>query len=347
VTRTAHNNMYVQFKFDLIILKENLNCTYTNVVRNTFWTNRCLVKGKYFILIVLIIFSSCQNKQNISVSGKITNESGEPIQNAEVVVLCWYMHSLDDASFEKQTVTTDKDGNYIVKFVKGYQIDVASKTRGYLPNRSYNELKNNELQVNLTLSKTKSNPTLLAILNTDINSFEETDKVPSIRVRIYSKTGNVLDLDNIETYGFDLKTLSTNSDTTKCDFWFKIERKEIQPSIIRTNLHGGIIPVYTEDINSTFLFEKATAPTIGYRQQYTLKGNEEGFFILARDGKTFGKLVLEKSIIDRGSPVGKERYYKEYIRQFTCLYQPNGTTDLSYSESDIDLEDFLVDHRLQ
>ena len=188
---------------------------------------------------------------------------------------------------------------------------------------------------------------MLTLLNTDINSFEDTDNVPSIRVRIYSKTDNTLDLNNMETYGFDLKTFSTKSDTTECDFWFKIERKEIQPSIIQTNLNGGIIPVYIEDINSTFLFERMTAPTTGYRQQYTLKGNEEGFFILARDGKTFGKLILEKSIINKSSPYEKGGYYKEYVRQFTCLYQPNGTTDLSYSQSNINLEDFLVDHRLQ
>ena len=60
-------------------------------------------------------------------SGKITNDVGEPIRNAEVVVLCWYIDGLDDASFEKQTLTTDKEGNYEVKFIKGYQIDVASK----------------------------------------------------------------------------------------------------------------------------------------------------------------------------------------------------------------------------
>ena len=305
-----------------------------------------LMKGKYFIIVVLIIFSSCQNERNIFVWGKITNVSGEPIQNAEVVVLCWYKR-LDDASFEKQTLTTDKDGNYKVKFVKGYKIDVASKTTGYLPERSYNELNDNQLEVNLKLSKIRSNPTLLTLLNTDINSSEDTDHVPSIRVRIYSKTDNTLDWDNIETFGFDLKTLSTKSDTTECDFWFKIERVETQPSIIRTNLNGGIIPVYIEDINSTFLFARMIAPTTGYRRQYTLKGNEEGFFILARDGKTFGKLVLEKSLIERGSPDGKGGYCKEYIRQFTCLYQPNGTTDLSYSQPDIDLENFLVDHRLQ
>ncbi len=305
------------------------------------------MKVKFLLLISLIVFCSCQDRHNILVSGKITSESGEPIQNAEVVVLCWYMSSLDDASFEKQTLTTDKDGNYKATFAKGHQVDVASKTEGYLPSKSFNELQDNELEVNLKLSLMEPNPTLVTLLNTNINSFDTTNKVPSIRVRIYSGADKKLNLDKMETYGFDLKTLSTKPDTTECDFWFKLERKEMQPEVIHANIGGGIIPVYTNEINSSFIFEKTIAPTTGYERRYTLKGNEEGFFVLSRDGETYGKIILEKSIIDRGAPDGKGGHYKEYVRHFTCLYQPNGTNNLSYSQTDIDLEDFLVDHRLQ
>ena len=83
--------------------------------------------------IFLMTFASCQDKRNILVTGQITDEqTGKQIIKAEVVILCWYMSSLDDASFEKQTVITDQNGNYRVKFDKGHQVDVASKANGFL-----------------------------------------------------------------------------------------------------------------------------------------------------------------------------------------------------------------------
>ncbi len=258
------------------------------------------------------------------------------------------MQGLDDASFKKQTLTTDRDGKYTARFNKGHQIDVASKAVGFQPGRRYHELKKNNIVINLQLSPTTSNPSLVALLNTDINSFADTDSVPLIKVRIYSgEDKESPDLDHIETYGFDMKTLTVNKDTTECDFWFKIERKNDQPGIVRAHRNGGIIPVYIADINSTFLFEKTIAPETGYITQHLLDGSEEGFFVLCRDGKTFGKIILEKSINDSSSPDGKGGWYKEFVRQFSCLYQPDGTTNLSYSQPDIDLGDFLVDHRLQ
>ena len=300
------------------------------------------------IFIVIVSLSSCQqDKHNIVVSGIISTESGAPIPDAEVVVLCWFMHGLDEASFEKQTLTTDKEGKYTARFSKGHQIDVASKAPGFQPGRLYHELKNSNVVSNLQLSPTTRNPSLVALLNTSTDSSGDNDSVPLIKVRIYSGEDENLNLDNMETYGFDMKTLTINKDTTECDFWFSIERKNDQPGIIRAHGNGGIIPVYIADINSTFLFEKPIAPETGYVNHHLLNGSEEGFFVRCRDGRTFGKIILEKSLNDLSSPDGRGGWYKEFVRRFSCLYQPDGTTDLSYSQPDIDLEDFLVDHRLQ
>ena len=76
-----------------------------------------------------------------------------------------------------------------------------------------------------------------------------------------------------------------------------------------------------------------------------LTGSEEGFFVRCRDSKTYGKIILEKSAIDISAPDGQGSRYKEFGKNFSCLYQPNGTTDLTYSQTDIDLENFLVDFR--
>jgi hypothetical protein len=89
------------------------------------------------------------------------------------------------------------------------------------------------------------------------------------------------------------------------------------------------------------------APTTGYSKQYTLQGNEEGLFVLCRDGRTYAKLVFEKSTTEISSPDGKGGSVKEYGKRFSCFFQPNGTNDLSYSSAGIDLRDFLVDWRLR
>src|SRR5260221_14655083 len=95
----------------------------------------------------LTLFTSCLDRRNILVKGQITDSiSGQPVPNAEVVVLCWYMSNIDDASFKKQSLKTDNSGNYEVAFDKGHKIDVASKARDYQPNRSYNDLIDNQIE---------------------------------------------------------------------------------------------------------------------------------------------------------------------------------------------------------
>lgn len=300
-----------------------------------------------YFLIFSIAFASCRDKRNIVVTGQITDEqTGKPISKAEVVVLCWYVSGIDDVSFIKQTTITDEHGNYKVMFKEGHRVDVASKANGFLATRSYNELDNNKIHVSLALPRVTENPTLIKYLITDHVGLDVNDKAPFLRIRFYSSdTSNTLDLSKVETFGFDFRNQRTSTDTSQCDLWFEPIHKEEQPKVIVANHGGGVIPVNSTDIESSFLYEKMTAPTSGYLYTYRLKGNEEGFFVLCRDGKTYGKLIFVKSEIDVGAPYGEKRYYKEFGKEFSCLYQPNGTTDLSFSTPDIDLEDFLVDYR--
>jgi hypothetical protein len=303
----------------------------------------------YIFLIALTTLSSCQDRRNIVVSGQVIDETtGKPIPNAEVVVLCWYIHNIDDASFNKQTLKTDSEGKYQAKFDKGYQIDVASKASSYLPTRSYNTLNDNEIYVNLKLIKTKENPDLVTLLNTDKVMLNIDETFPYIRVRIPAvKNGLGLDFKNAMTFGFDFKTLKTYSDTTQTDLWFRIENNEGQPTTIVTSKNGGLIPILDSEIKSSLLFEKTIAPSTGYIRTYELTGSESGFFVRCRDGKTYGKIIIEKSSIDINSSDEQGNYYKEFGKNFSCLYQPNGTTNLTYSQSNIDLEDFLVNFRFR
>ena len=118
------------------------------------------------------------------------------------------------------------------------------------------------------------------------------------------------------------------------------------PYILMANRQGGIIPVYSNEIKSSFLYDKPNAPKEGYFHEYEFKGNEDGFFVLCRDGRTYGKIIFVKSRVSIGGS-DESGDYTDFGREFSCLYQPNGTTDLSFSTPDIDLEDYLVDYRLR
>ena len=298
-------------------------------------------------LIILSLFGCSADIENITVTGKIVDESNEsPIINAEVVILCWYENSLFDKSFKKKTITTDKEGFFKVNFDKGHKIDIASKAKNYLPNRSYNELTESKLDLTLKLNRQKNNPTLVKLLSTEKGFYKGQNDFPFLRVRVYDND-NVLNFENQETYGFDHKSLKMSLDTINSDFWFGQIQKDNPPSLIKTNLQGGIKPIFENEVNSSVLYEQNTAPTEGYKTEYILTGNEEGFFVLCRDGKTYGKLFFEKSTIDIGTPEGNGGWFKEFGKNFNWIHQENGSTNLTYPNSEIDLESFLVDYRLR
>jgi len=294
------------------------------------------------ILLLLIVFTTlaCSNdKTNIVVTGQVIDEiTGKPIPNAEVLVHCWYHHSIDDNSLDEETLTTDNYGWYQTKFSKGYRVDVASVANDYQPSRSRNKLKDNVVEINLNLSRVKENSTLTStVLYKD---------PPYLKVRIPAvKNGEEMDFNNTQTFGFDFKSLKTNSDTTQTDLWYKIDNKEGLPSTIVTSNKGGLIPIFSNEVKSSFaydlVYEKTIAPTTGYVSSYKLTGKEKGFFVRCRDRKTYGKMIFWGTELNVSAPDGQGGYYKEFGKDIICLYQPNGTTDLTYPQTDIDLKSFL------
>lgn len=303
---------------------------------------------KFFLFsIVFLIFNSCMSQEfkNIIVKGKVVDKStGKQIANAEIVALCWYEISIDDASFKKISTKTDANGNYEVKFEKGYQVDIASKKEGFYPSRKYSKLDKNKLSEDLYLQKSIENLELKYVLNLDATVLEVTDKTPFLRLKFLKNENGTLEIQN---FGFDMKKMQTTLNLSEADFWFKTDTEERQPRIICSNKEGGILPIKYGEYDASLLYEKNIAPINGYVNEYELTKEDKGFFVKSRDGKTFGKIIFEDSEIDISSPDGKGNYYKEYGKNFTCLYQPNGTTNLSYNYVDIDLENFLVDGRLR
>lgn len=196
--------------------------------------------------------------KDIVVTGQVIDEkTGNPIPNAEVLVLCWYMNSIDDASFNKQNLTTDRNGYYKAFFEKGHQIDVASKAKGYKPFRSFNEIDNNRINVTLKLAKQKINPTLKTLLTIDELLYGSEEDPTFLRVRVNgNKESKSLDFRTVKTFGFDLKTQTINSDTLQTDLWFRTIKREEQPTTIATPQNGGLIPILDKEVKSSLFLKK-------------------------------------------------------------------------------------------
>jgi len=299
------------------------------------------MKTLLLFTLLLSFFAACQDRNNVIVKGRITDsKTGQAIPRAEVVVLCWFEATLTENSYENQSVLSDEKGEFRVNFTKGHKIQLASKAIGYSPTRKFSELKGNQIQVNLELTKVNNNPTLISYLHTNYSR----NDVPFLKVRIYYlENTSRLNFDSMETFGFDFFSRKITKDTANCDVWFRPVLKDDQPFILVAN-KGGILPVYSNEVKSSFYYDKPIAPMNGYVKEYQFQGNEDGFFVLCRDGKTFGKIIFEKSTISKGDIEGK---YVDRGKHFSSLYQPNGTTDLSYPDPNIDLEKFLTDGRLR
>ncbi|MBS1651350.1 MAG: hypothetical protein JSU07_04990 [Bacteroidetes bacterium] len=291
------------------------------------------------ILMVLTLLTGCGDRTNIKVIGQITDEeTGEPINNADISASCWYHHNIDDASLDRKTVKTDNSGKFAVDFEKGYAVNLVAKAKNYEPKQISNDLNENEISFAIKLRKAKANPTLISFTDKNSLNLEDSEKDPYLRVRFQGLKSRQLDFNNVKTYGFDFSSQTTKIETANCDIWFDPEKKEGQPTILRTNKSGGLLPIFENEIKSSLLYEKDVAPKVGYTTEYKLKGNEVGFFVLCRDGKTYAKIIFDLGLIDISSPDGKGSFYKEFGRKFRYLYQPDGSTNLAYPNSDIDPE---------
>ncbi len=286
-----------------------------------------------FGLVFLTLSSSCQDRRGINVTGKIVDDvTGNPIQDADVLVLCWYNYGMDDESFRKKAITTDRFGNFTTTFDKGHRIDIASQANGFLPSKRSVKLESNEINIELELNRDKRNEALISRIVKEDDFINASEKTPMLRLRTQNN--------KTVTYGFDFKHLMAQVDTLNCDLWFKIDKK---PATIKVPKTGGIIPIFKGEIQSSLLYELEQAPLTGYGKSYTLTGEEVGLFIMCRDGKTFAKIIFYDGIVDISESGTESSLIKEQRKYFSYVYQPNGSNELIFPNAKIDLERFLVD----
>lgn len=114
------------------------------------------------LLSLVLIGCNKKNTRDIKVSGSIIDSlSGQPIQNANVTVLCWYDAGWDKTDYVSHNIITDSNGSYEVTFEEGYKVIVASVAPEYRRTlHETSDLKNIEVKVNLELRKESTAPNL-------------------------------------------------------------------------------------------------------------------------------------------------------------------------------------------
>lgn len=111
------------------------------------------------IIFTFLLLCGCNehamNSKEIYVKGcVIDNITKTPIPHARVTLLCWYHAGWDKTDYVSIDTITNVNGCYSAKFEEGYKVVVASVAAKYYPKlRTYDELNNNNIEVNLALSR--------------------------------------------------------------------------------------------------------------------------------------------------------------------------------------------------
>jgi hypothetical protein len=278
----------------------------------------------YKLLLFLWFFGYSSDIEDITVSGRITDlKTGTPVANANIIVVSIGTRGPDYLqSFEKDKIT-GSNGEYSVHFDVGHEVILAADIPGYYPVRKAMRLNDNHTPVlNLEIEKLEPADTLIWS-----KLYSRSMEDPRVGYRFYYDTAvKPITYDSIVVKAFDLIKSKSTTDTTDADIWCRIPDTLDQPHVLVAAPEGGIIPVFDDEIRGSFMYEKRQAPKYGYVKEYTAKGNEIGYFIRCRDGKTYAK-ILERYVdfdtIGNGSI--------EYDIYFEYLYQPNGTRNFRYN----------------
>ncbi|MGI0016668.1 MAG: hypothetical protein ACREBU_24860 [Nitrososphaera sp.] len=287
--------------------------------------------------LLVLGMTSCESSvKDISIVGLVVNShSRQRIKNAHVVILCWKPSDFgcDDIDYKKIELTTDQNGKFATTFERGIRLDLAVKAEGYeITKLSIPRLSKRNIDATITMKSLDR-----IVSQREVGTTRICDSL-FVGFRDYHLSSGKSTL----TFGIDIQRGSTTNNKDEADLWAIRSKKDIYPSILITPEKGGLIPIYEKDIKVSLMFEKTSAPNEGYIDYYKLKGNEAGFFIKSKDGSSYGKLIIIPVKTEISSPY-KDSYYEEHRLTFRLVYQPNGTNDLYVPQSDIDLEQYLLD----
>jgi hypothetical protein len=279
------------------------------------------LKLYFFIIILCLTYLSCKEKpkghaNKVEVSGKILDKkSGFPIKSARVTALCWREIGFDDETYDKVDTLTNENGEFTILFEQGYKIDIAAVSSGYNPSKYH-------------ISEISSHSDKIIIHLTKKTGLDGVDA--GYISTFFRKYAN---LPLPESYGIDLINARNTISIDSADILPIISAGDKYPTIFSSNENGGIIPILRGG-------DISIAPSNGYLRSYKLVGNEKGFFVKCRDGKTFARLVIF-SLNNSKSGYISDSVYFDYGIMFKAFIQKGGYNVFNFPD-DIVLDEYLL-----
>ncbi|CAG5069094.1 hypothetical protein DYBT9623_01829 [Dyadobacter sp. CECT 9623] len=281
-----------------------------------------------------VVTQACTSNYNhVIVSGRVRNGlTGLPLQNADVLIFCRQESGIDDMSLVEQSVRTDSAGYFVAEFNKGVKFEIAIKKKGFVPVKLSRWLDSNTIKLNISLLEIAFNSSTIASF--DINECRNIQ----IYNRYLTKHKSTSPIPAVNLFGLDIATLCVKDDTSKCDIWLEANSNFEHP--LRIISKYGVHPIYRSEVKSSLLYERCVAPTSGYKYNLTLEPEIVGFFVKCSKGNSYAKVLLEFEETT-GEWDENETKIAEKGISLNYLFQPNGTTNLHYTNDSLDLDFFL------
>lgn len=251
----------------------------------------------------LISCGNNKNTMNIIAKGVILDSlTNRPIPNARVTILCWREIGHDEETYDKVDTVANSEGAFEVKFTEGFKLDIGSIASNYHPSVQEVRDLNNASDIKLKLK-----------VNTAVGLLKDLGQLA-----VFAREYNTKQLIPRTYYGINLLNGSNTKSLDSMDIGIERDAEIKYPKILIASERGGIVPILNKSKN-----EVNKAPEEGYVKKYQLTGNEEGFFIRCRDGKTYARLMIFSFEYDRSSPY-KDGNFKDYGVMFNVELQTDG-----------------------
>lgn len=273
--------------------------------------------------IVLVFLQSCSsgNTKNIEVSGVIFDSlTGKPIPEARVTVLCWRYLGSDEETYNKIDTVTNSQGAFAAKFDEGFKVDIGSIAAGYHPVVQQIADLNKSSNISLKLHRKSVTDSLLQL-----------GYIP-----VFARDYNTKPAIPRTFHGINILGGKNTSSPDSIDISIMQYHGNGYPKTLITPEKGGIVPIFDKSQNAI-----NKAPQSGYVSKYKITGDERGFFVRCRDGKTYARLMLYSLEYDHSGPY-KGGAIKELGIMFEVELQAAGRE--FNSPEDLRLDYYILDH---
>jgi hypothetical protein len=273
------------------------------------------------LLAFLVSCTNPNNSKQIEVKGVILDsQTGKPIPNARVTLLCWRQVRSDEETYDKIDTIANSEGAFEVRFEEGFKVDIGSIAANYHP--SVQEIKDVDKASNIELKLDR---------NTATGSLRELGQL-AVFVRDYNTEPTMP-----RTYhGINLLDGTNTQSSDSMDVGVVQYASVEYPKILITSAKGGIVPIFDKSKNTI-----SKAPEGGYLTKYEMTGNEKGFFVKCRDGKTYARLMVFSLKYDQSSPFSNGSF-KDYGIMFNAVLQTEGRE--FNSPNDLRLDYYILEN---